>query len=214
LITSGDGVVIVTLEGLVVVSGIRIYRVPEKMIFDAARTALLEWKQKYRRAGLAPYGMRAGRRGDRGADIYPLLGKGRISIWEPAHVEPMSDAALVATIELEVKKTLLGESKRVIFVPGKYGRRYAGEFLKLAEEPVECSNFVGDAIDLAVGYGASSILLIGNFGKLVKLAAGIMNTHSAAADGRWEIIGRALALAGARLAFSRATKRLFHRIRC
>ena len=52
---------------------------------------------------------------------------------------------------------------------------------------VKCSNFVGDTIDLAVDMGFESILLVGHMGKLVKLAAGIMNTHSHQADGRMEI---------------------------
>lgn len=201
MLTSGEGVGIVTQEGLEVGIGYpAINRVPRKMIFEAARTALLDAEAEIPEGQVllltvsVPGGAEVAER-----TFNPHLGiRGGISILGTSGiVEPMSEAALVATIELEVKKTLLGESKRVIFVPGNYGRRYAGEFLKLAEEPVECSNFVGDAIDLAVGYGASSILLIGNFGKLVKLAAGIMNTHSAAADGRWEIIAAHSALAGA-----------------
>ena len=51
-----------------------------------------------------------------------------------------------------------------------------------------CSNFIGASIDLAVQAGAKGLLLIGHMGKLVKLAAGIMNTHSKEADGRMEIL--------------------------
>ena len=36
--------------------------------------------------------------------------------------------------------------------------------------------------------GFQKVLLIGHGGKLIKLAAGIMNTHSSMADGRMEII--------------------------
>ena len=55
-------------------------------------------------------------------------------------------------------------------------------------EAVKCSNFLGASIDMAVQAGAKGLLLIGHMGKLVKLAAGIMNTHSREADGRMEIL--------------------------
>lgn len=40
------------------------------------------------------------------------------------------------------------------------------------------------------------MLLVGNIGKLVKLAAGIMNTHSRVADGRMEILAVHTVLCG------------------
>ena len=56
------------------------------------------------------------------------------------------------------------------------------------ELPVEFSNYIGEALDLAVNLRAGSILLIGHIGKFVKVAAGIMNTHSNEADARCEIL--------------------------
>ena len=82
-------------------------------------------------------------------------------------------------------------------MPGNYGQRYVEQQLGLRGVPVvEVSNYIGEAIDLAVSYGATDFLLVGNVGKLVKLAAGIMNTHSRVADGRWEIFAAHLALCG------------------
>jgi cobalt-precorrin-5B (C1)-methyltransferase len=46
--------------------------------------------------------------------------------------------------------------------------------------------------------GVTKVLLIGHAGKLVKLAGGIMNTHSAVADCRMEIVAAHAALAGAK----------------
>ena len=43
---------------------------------------------------------------------------------------------------------------------------------------VKCSNYIGSAIDIAAAEGFREILLVGHVGKLVKLAGGIMNTHS------------------------------------
>ena len=87
--------------------------------------------------------------------------------------------------------------RRILAVPGNYGQRYVEQQLGLRGVPVvEVSNYIGEAIDLAVSYGATDFLLVGNVGKLVKLAAGIMNTHSRVADGRWEIFAAHLALCG------------------
>ena len=88
------------------------------------------------------------------------------------------------------------ETSGIIAVPGNYGKRYAEELGLDTERCVTVSNYIGDAIDLSVSYGCGSFLLIGNVGKLVKLAAGIMNTHSKVADGRWEIFAAHLALCG------------------
>lgn len=88
-------------------------------------------------------------------------------------------------------------ARRILAVPGNYGQRYVEQQLGLRGVPVvEVSNYIGEAIDLAVAYGATDFLLVGNVGKLVKLAAGIMNTHSRVADGRWEIFAAHLALCG------------------
>lgn len=118
-------------------------------------------------------------------------------------VEPMSEAAIVATIETSIRQALVMEEaasagpRRILAVPGNYGRRYAEEYLRLDPAGmVEVSNHIGEAIDLSISYGAAAFLLIGNVGKLVKLAAGIMNTHSRMADGRWEIFAAHLALCG------------------
>ena len=61
---------------------------------------------------------------------------------------------------------------------------------------VQCSNYIGDAIDYASDLGFSDILIISHMGKLVKLGSGIMNTHSKYADGRMETLALCAALAG------------------
>ena len=58
----------------------------------------------------------------------------------------------------------------------------------MLKRSVKYSNFLGEAIDAAVEFGAKGILLVGHIGKLVKLAAGIMNTHSRNADARMDIL--------------------------
>lgn len=104
-------------------------------------------------------------------------------------VEPMSQEALLKTIELEIGQRALEGCTDLVLVPGNYGLDFAAGQLGLdLNEAVKCSNFIGASIDMAVQAGVKRLLLIGHMGKLVKLAAGIMNTHSREADGRMEIL--------------------------
>ena len=59
------------------------------------------------------------------------------------------------------------------------------------------SNYIGHAIVHASRAGFRSLLLVGHLGKLIKVAAGNMNTHSKVSDGRRETLTAHAALAGA-----------------
>jgi len=61
---------------------------------------------------------------------------------------------------------------------------------------VEISNFFGPALDFAAEAGYRRLLIVSHLGKLVKLAGGIMNTHSSFADCRAELFTAHAALAG------------------
>ena len=56
------------------------------------------------------------------------------------------------------------------------------------ERNIKCSNYVGETIDMAVDMGVKGILFVAHIGKFVKVAAGIMNTHSHSADARMEVL--------------------------
>lgn len=113
-------------------------------------------------------------------------------------VEPMSEKALTDTIRLELD-SLYAAGQRIAFLcPGNYGADFARDALGLDLEcAVKCSNYIGETLDHAAFRGFADILLIGHAGKLVKLAAGVMNTHSSVADGRQEIFTAHAALCGA-----------------
>jgi len=112
-------------------------------------------------------------------------------------VEPMSNRAIVETIKTEIDVQVASGNKNLLITPGNYGRDFAGSVLGLdIEEAVKCSNFIGETLDYACMKGVDSIMLIGHAGKLVKLAGGVMNTHSSVADCRMEIIAAHSALAG------------------
>lgn len=239
-LTGGMGVGRVTKPGLEQAVGqSAINRVPRQMIFDAVQQVLDALEEDvgvehYLITISVPAGAELAQR-----TFNPMLGiDGGISILGTTGiVEPMSEAAIVATIESSIRQVLAMEdaavsevdeaagwprasashgkqtvstdsgrkedgdigrrARRILAVPGNYGQRYVEQQLGLRGVPVvEVSNYIGEAIDLAVSYGATDFLLVGNVGKLVKLAAGIMNTHSRVADGRWEIFAAHLALCG------------------
>jgi cobalt-precorrin-5B (C1)-methyltransferase len=103
-------------------------------------------------------------------------------------IEPMSEKAIVDTIETQIRQLSRQGKKSLLVTPGNYGQGYASEYLNLdLSQSIKCSNYIGDTIDLAISYGMEQFILVGNIGKLVKLAAGIMNTHSKTADARCEI---------------------------
>lgn len=121
----------------------------------------------------------------------PKLGiAGGISILGTSGVvEPMSSQALLDTIQLELRQRRAEGFDYVAVSPGNYGldfmRRTYGYDL---DRSVKCSNFIGQTIDMAVELGFRKMLLTGHIGKLVKVAGGIMNTHSREADCRMELL--------------------------
>lgn len=188
-IDGGEGVGRVTRTGLdQPVGAAAINRVPRRMIEDGIREALAACgKACGIRAVISVEG------GEERAKktFNPRLGiVGGISILGTSGVViPMSEKALTDTIRLDVKAQIAQGNGYVIAAPGNYGIRYCKEALGIdGEHIVICSNYVGETVDAAAEYGAKGLLLVGHLGKFVKLAAGIMNTHSREADGRMEIL--------------------------
>jgi cobalt-precorrin-5B (C1)-methyltransferase len=120
-------------------------------------------------------------------------------------VEPMSSQALIDSIGLELRQLAAEGHRQVILTPGNYGT----DFLKTtpyltSASTVKFSNFVGETLDFAATCGFKKILMVGHVGKFVKLAGGIMNTHSAVADCRCEILAAHAAICGASGEIARA----------
>ena len=135
-----------------------------------------------------------------GRTFNPRLGiEGGISILGTTGiVRPMSEAALVDSVRLELDMAWAAGGRDVVVTPGNFGETFARETLHLALNcHAQCSNYIGEAIDYAAGLGFSSLLLVGHLGKLIKVAAGSMNTHSRVADGRRECLTAHAALCGA-----------------
>ena len=130
----------------------------------------------------------------------PMLGiEGGISILGTSGiVEPMSTQALVDTIAVELRQAKAEGCDTVLLTPGNYGLEYlkSRNFVPEQLPVIRCSNYIGDALDLCGEMGFSAALIVGNIGKLVKLAGGIMNTHSRTADCRMEFFCAYAALCG------------------
>ena len=130
----------------------------------------------------------------------PRLGiEGGISvIGTSGIVRPMSEDALISSIELEMRTLRARGVHDLLVVPGNYGRDFACGQLDLdLDEAVSCSNYFGATLDAACRLGFESILIVGHIGKMVKVAGGIMNTHSRVADCRVEVLAAHAACVGA-----------------
>ena len=104
----------------------------------------------------------------------PRLGiEGGISVLGTTGVvEPMSEEAIIESIALEIRqRKALGE-KRLILTPGNFGADFLKSIYRIEEERiVKCSNYVGKALEAAIGAGFTQVLMAGHIGKFVKLSA-------------------------------------------
>ena len=136
-----------------------------------------------------------------GRTFNPRLGiVGGISILGTSGiVEPMSETALIDTIKTEMNVHAAAGDRVILVVPGNYGKDFSQNIPGIdPESAVKCSNFVGEMLDHSCELGVD-VVLVSNLGKLVKVAGGIMNTHSRNADARMEILAANAAVAGASL---------------
>ena len=197
-IAGGEGIGKVTKPGLdQPVGEYAINSVPRKMI----TAAVSEAAKKCGYAGGFAVEISIPGGGELAKKTYnPRLGiEGGISvIGTSGIIEPMSNAALVDTIRTEVKMRKAEGHENLFFTLGNYSENFIARSMPFdIDKSVKCSNFIGEAIDTALEHGFRGILIIGHIGKLVKLGAGIMNTHSAQADGRMDVLVTCGVLAGA-----------------
>lgn len=198
-IERGAGVGRVTKPGLdQPVGAAAINRVPRRMIEDAVLSVgdALGYEGGFRVTVSAPGGEEAAKK-----TFNPQLGVvGGISILGTSGiVDPMSAQALIDTVTLEIRQKAAQGYQNIILTPGNYGMDFlqAQGMNRWGVPVVKCSNFVGDALDACGAEHMRGVLLVGHLGKLLKLAGGIMNTHSRIADCRTELFCAHAALRGA-----------------
>ena len=203
-IDGGQGVGRVTKPGLACKPGeAAINPVPRSMIMRAVEEAADQYgyEGSLKVTISVPKGQETARR-----TFNPRLGiEGGISILGTSGiVEPMSEKALIRSIEVEMSQHVAQGEKYLLITPGNYGADYLREHMDLPfEKNIKCSNYVGETIDMAVNMGVKGILFVSHIGKFVKVAGGIMNTHSHSADSRMEILCANGIRAGADLACAR-----------
>lgn len=199
-IDGGEGVGRVTKPGLSQKIGeAAINPVPREMILREAAQAA----QKYAYEG----GLKITISVPEGEEIAkktfnPRLGiLGGISILGTSGiVEPMSETALIKSIGVEMKQRHAQGEDYLLVTPGNYGTAYLREHMTLPyEKNIKCSNYVGETIDMAIDLGVKGLLFVAHIGKFVKVASGIMNTHSHQADARMETLAANAIRAGAPL---------------
>lgn len=194
----GSGIGRVTKKGLEQDIGqAAINKVPREMILKETKEQCdkYEYKQGLSIIISAPAGEKIAKK-----TFNPRLGiEGGISILGTTGiVEPMSEKALTDTIFLEMKMLKTNGIEWCYAVPGNYGIDFLKDSLEFdVDLAVKYSNYVGDVIDDAVNLDMKGILFVGHIGKLVKVAAGVMNTHSRQADCRMEVLSVHAALCGA-----------------
>lgn len=188
-IDGGIGVGRVTRQGLSLPPGAAaINDIPRKMIrenveavckeygFDGGMDVLIE----------IPAGVELAKK-----TFNPRLGiEGGISVLGTSGiVVPMSEAALVASIKLEMQMLVKAGAEYLVITPGNYGQVFSENQIQVdLTYSMKCSNYVGETLDMAREMGVKGILFIAHIGKFIKTAGGIMNTHSRNADSRAELM--------------------------
>ena len=193
-IDGGFGIGRVTRPGLdQPIGNAAINSVPRKMITESIKEVLRERDvtgSKIKVVISAPDGEAVAEK-----TFNPKLGiTGGISILGTTGiVEPMSDEAILSTIKAEISIRRAEGNNILLMAPGNYGLKFLSDTYGLSENTaVMCSNFVYDTLCFARDAGFKKVLFVGHLGKLVKVAGGIKNTHSAYGDHRMEILSEVI----------------------
>ncbi len=197
-IDGGAGVGRVTQKGLdQPVGAAAINRIPRQMITKEVAAVCREFSYQ---EGVKVVISIPGGEEIAGQTFNPRLGiQGGISILGTSGiVEPMSRQAITESTRLELSRLKAGGISHAVITPGNYGEDFLKrQFKKLSPVTIKCSNFIGETLDSAVVMGFERLLFVGHIGKMIKVAGGIMDTHSQVADGRMEIMAAHAALNGA-----------------
>lgn len=196
-IKGGDGVGLVTKPGLLCpVGDAAINPVPRRMITSNLQKILDD-------IGF-PHGLKVTISIPGGKEVAqktfnPRLGiVGGLSVLgTTGRVEPMSEKAIIDTIKICIDQKHLEDAENILIAPGNYGLNYLNNYGLNKDKAVKISNFIGETLDYLTYKGFKRALIVGHIGKMVKIAAGVMNTHSSYADARLETLAAHSARLGA-----------------
>lgn len=103
-------------------------------------------------------------------------------------VEPMSEKALIDSLKVEMQVIKEKGFNTLLAFPGNYAVNFIDSTLGIrGENSLKFSNYLGEVLDFAVELDYKEILIVGHIGKMVKVAGGMMNTHSHTGDFRMEV---------------------------
>lgn len=189
---AGEGVGTVTEDGLKIPrGGAAINPVPRQMIAEAVRSV---WGERAARVTVSiPGGREIAKK-----TFNPRLGiQGGLSVLGTSGiVRPMSEEALKDSLYAELRMRALQGRDSLVFTFGNQGEEVMRGLYPDACI-VQVSNEIGFMLDSALELGVKRLLIGGHPGKLAKVAAGLMQTHSHTGDARREAIVTQLALMGA-----------------
>lgn len=187
-INGGKGVGRVTQKGLdCPVGGPAINSVPRKMITENVQRICTEYGYN---GGVnivisVPEGEKVAKK-----TFNPHLGiVGGISIiGTTGIVEPMSEKALIDSLKVEMQVIKERGFNSLLAFPGNYAENFIDSTLGIrGENSLKFSNYLGEVLDFALELDYKEILIVGHIGKMVKVAGGMMNTHSHTGDFRMEV---------------------------
>ena len=189
---AGEGVGTITEDGLKISKGeAAINPVPRQMIEDAVRSV-------FGNRGASVTVSIPGGREIAKKTFNPRLGiiNGLSVLGTSGVVRPMSEDALKESLYAELKMRALQGAETIVFTFGNQGEETIKRICP--ELPiVQVSNYIGFMLDSALELNVKKLIIGGHPGKLAKVAAGVMQTHSKYADARREAIITQLALMGA-----------------
>ena len=188
----GNGVGTVTQPGLKVPVGEpAINPVPRQMIEEAIRGVYGA------RAASVTVSIPGGREVAK-KTFNPRLGiEGGLSVLGTGGVvRPMSEEALCESLRVELEMRVRQGYDELLFTFGAQGET-AMRKLFPGMCTVQVSNYIGFMLDSALELGIKRLIIGGHPGKMCKIAAGLMMTHSHTGDTRREAIITQLALMGA-----------------
>jgi cobalt-precorrin-5B (C1)-methyltransferase len=194
-IRGGKGVGTVTKPGLPVpVGAAAINPTPRKMIEEAIREVLPSGKGVEVTIS-APEGEEVA---DKTQNLKLGIVGGVSILGTTGVVRPLSMTAYRRSLVPQIDVALAQNYERIFLVPGNIGEKLAKQTFKVPEDAiVQTGDFMGYMLKMAVEKGAKEITVFGHPGKLVKLAAGIFNTHHKMGDARMEVIAAYAGAAGA-----------------
>lgn len=192
---AGEGVGVVTLPGLQLAPGEpAINPMPRTMITTALRDVLGETGCQVTVS--IPGGAEVAER----HTFNPRLGiQGGLSVLgTTGRVEPKSEDAWLQSLLPQIDVARAAGHDMLYLVPGGFGEAAAREqFGAPGTSIIQTSNFIGAMLQACAQRDVASVVLIGHAGKLVKVAAGIFDTHSRHGDARLETLAALAAAEGA-----------------